>query len=83
MKTHLLKLADRFWWPVLSGRKTFEIRDDDRGFREGDLVRFRRVDTAEEMGKTFLIKYVIRHDDFPQGVPEGYCAFSIEELTRD
>ena len=78
MKTHLLKLADKYWEAVRSGAKTFEVRYNDRDFEVGDIVRFRRVDSGEEMWLDFIITYVLTHDDFPQGIPEGWCVFSIE-----
>lgn len=79
MKTHLLKLADQYWEPVLTGLKTFEVRYNDRNFEVGDHVKFRRVNSEEEMGLTFTITYVLTHDDFPQGIPEGWCVFAIKE----
>lgn len=78
MKTHLLKLADQYWELVLTGLKTFEVRYNDRHFEVGDHVRFRRVDRDEEMDMPFVITYVLTHEDFPQGVPEGWCVFSID-----
>lgn len=76
--THLLKLADKYWEDVRSGVKTFEVRYNDRGFEVGDIVRFRRVNSGKEMWLDFIITYVLTHDDFPQGIPEGWCVFSIE-----
>ena len=76
--THVLKLADKYWEAVRSGEKTFEVRYNDRGFEVGDRVRFRRVYGEEEMGMGFIITYVLTHDDFPQGIPEGWCVFAIE-----
>ena len=35
---HELKLGWNFCDPVLSGRKTFELRKNDRGFQTGDLI---------------------------------------------
>lgn len=37
---HELKLGWNFCDPVLDGRKTFELRKNDRGFQTGDLIRF-------------------------------------------
>lgn len=76
--THLLKLADQYWEAVRNGKKTFEVRYNDRGFQVGDIVRFRRVNSGEEMWLDFIISYLLTHDDFPQGIPEGWCVFSIK-----
>ena len=44
MKTHNLKLRMDFCDDVLRGKKTFEIRYNDRGYQVGDLIKFRAVD---------------------------------------
>jgi hypothetical protein len=43
-RTHDLKCWPEFFAEVAAGRKTFEIRKDDRGFRAGDAVRLREYD---------------------------------------
>lgn len=40
MKVHELKICGDFADAVLEGRKTFEIRENDRGFQTGDLIKF-------------------------------------------
>ncbi|WP_300807926.1 DUF3850 domain-containing protein [uncultured Desulfovibrio sp.] len=75
--THVLKLADKYWEAVRSGEKTFEVRYNDRGFQVGDHVKFRRVDSEDEMGMDFIITYVLTHADFPEGIPEGWCVFGM------
>lgn len=36
MKTHEIKLAEKYWQAVDCGEKTFEVRKDDRGYEVGD-----------------------------------------------
>ncbi|KKL99871.1 hypothetical protein LCGC14_1810140, partial [marine sediment metagenome] len=38
---HELKTWPEFFNDVWSGDKTFELRIDDKGFRAGDLLKFR------------------------------------------
>ena len=63
--THKIKLRIDFCDAVLDGRKTFEIRENDRGYQTGDLVNFVPVD---KMGlemphpvtdKTYRITYLL------------------------
>lgn len=38
---HELKILSSFVRPILDGSKTFEIRENDRGFQKGDRVQFK------------------------------------------
>ncbi len=40
-KTHELKVWPEFFKVLLTGKKTFELRKDDRGYHAGDLLRLR------------------------------------------
>lgn len=79
-KTHTLKLSHEFYPAVLSGEKSFEIRNNDRGFQKDDRVIFKEVDhlgciTMKE-SNPFIINYVLSG----WGLREGYVAFSISPL---
>lgn len=79
MTTHDLKLHESWFDDVASGRKNFEIRKNDRDYKVGDTLILREWN---ENGYTSFaifaeITYVLRHDNFPQGLCEGYCALGI------
>lgn len=42
MKAHNLKLDAKYFRSVKDGRKSFEIRKNDRDYKEGDLLLLRR-----------------------------------------
>ena len=48
MTTHKLKTLPHYFDAVWSGRKTFEIRFDDRGYQTGDTVALREFDRHAE-----------------------------------
>ncbi len=45
---HDLKIAPVFFLAIESGRKTFEIRKDDRGFQNGDTIKLQEYDPVTE-----------------------------------
>ena len=47
-QTHHLKLLDEYWNAVKTGHKTFELRQNYRGYQDGDVVKFYRY--AREPG---------------------------------
>lgn len=73
---HRLKIYPAFFEAVLSGRKNFEIRNNDRNFKPGDTVTLceYRPDKADYTGRTTgaAIGYVT---DFCQ--KPGYVVFSL------
>ena len=84
MKTHEIKLAIEFCDDVLSGRKPFELRYNDRGYQAGDRVKFKPVEgslsTYHEVAyKTYEITYVISG----WGLKEGYVAFGIKPVEDE
>ncbi len=81
---HQLKLEKDCFIAVLKGDKTFEIRNDDRHFRVGDIVGFNEVELVDSShsrysGRSILarITYILNDDRY---VPDGYVAFSFETL---
>lgn len=65
--THELKIWPSFYQAVSDRRKTFEIRNNDRGFQAEDLVILKEWDmtrsryTGNEL--TFTIGYVLPIDE--------------------
>ena len=82
---HELKILSSFVKPILDGSKTFEIRENDRGFQKGDRVQFKVNSDAwtnknssivcEFERKVFEITYVING----WGLKNGYVVFGIKE----
>ena len=77
---HELKIERRFAYAVFDGRKSFDVRRNDRGFNAGDRVRFTVVEqdaaTCEDHplnGEVYRITYVLSG----WGLKEGYVAFAI------
>lgn len=68
---HELKIWPQFFEPVVGGQKTFEIRKNDRGFQNGDVVILREWDP------TTAYRWPNAHLP-PDERPKGYTGRSIE-----
>lgn len=87
---HILKIQRRFYDDVASGKKTFEVRNDDRCFRVGDLIRFNVFEPNEDgadrategnvVKDIWVVTYKLNAVDFPSGLKPGYCVLSIERV---
>ena len=88
---HTLKVKKEYADEIIWGNKTFELRKNDRNYRQGDIVEFVVIDTDEEgrivapldhpiLRKHYEITYVL--DRAPQyGLEPRFCIFGIRDLT--
>lgn len=76
---HTLKLQQPFFDAVADGKKTFEIRSNDRGFQTGDEVEFREYENGRgHTGRVFSAKVGYLLSGW--GLESGYVAFSVESV---
>ena len=98
MKLHVLKIKEEYLYEILRGKKTFEIRKNDRNYQIGDLIHF--VDTD---GREYNYRYFYDDDDIrvhcielviyqityilenasEYGLEDGYCILSIKRLKGE
>lgn len=84
LKTHELKLKQPYFDAVLNGRKTFEVRYNDRDYQEGDIVIFREVDRDGDPTPSIVrIKAEIGYVYKGAGLEDGYVAFSLRNVDRN
>lgn len=76
---HVLKLQPRFAEAVKEGRKTFEVRRDDRDFKVGDTLTFTDLDGKPYGMPAYEVTYKLPREDFPAGLCEGYCVLGIKK----
>jgi uncharacterized protein YqfB (UPF0267 family) len=77
-KIHSLKTWPEFYAEVVSGRKTFEVRKDDRGFEVGDCLVLQEFNPETQQYtlemKAFTVTYILRDSRF---LPDGVVVMAI------
>lgn len=82
--THKIKIRESFAEAVYAGSKTFEVRKNDRGYQNGDLVKFTVLYDSDGLeminhplhDMTFEITYVLAG----WGIEDGYVVFGIKPV---
>jgi hypothetical protein len=79
MKKHELKVWPPFFNDIISGRKEFEVRENDRGFKVGDHLVLKEYDPKTEKYTGFSvekeIRYILPGGAF--GIEEGFCVLQL------
>lgn len=81
MRTHNLKILNDFADAVVAGDKTFELRQNDRGYQKGDYIKFQAIDD-HRVENPHLINdnlYEITFVLNGWGLQDGYVALGIKE----
>lgn len=78
---HELKTINPYFTDVWEGIKTFELRKNDRGFKNGDKLLLREYD--ENKGYSFreisaTVSYVLLGGIY--GLSEGFCILSLKSI---
>lgn len=81
-QTHNIRLASMYFDDVASGRKPFELRKNDRGYREGDTLELMEFDNGRYTGR--MIRAVVTYllEDYT-GLTDGYCIMGIKVTGRE
>ena len=78
-KVHDVKLGTTFFDDVKTGRKTFELRKNDSGYKEGDIIVMHEYKDGTTTGRTIEKKIVYMLEDFT-GLEDGYCILGLGEV---
>lgn len=80
-KVHDVKLGTTFFDDVKTGRKTFELRKNDRGYKEGDTIVLHEYKDGTTTGRAITKKIVYMLEDFT-GLEDGYCILGLGEAAE-
>jgi hypothetical protein len=80
-RIHFLKIWPIYFEAVVDGRKSFEIRQNDRGFQVGDDILLQEWSPEYESYIGREVRVVITYLlDFPAGLRDGFVCMSISKL---
>lgn len=79
---HELKCWPEFFTPIWDGRKTYEIRNNDRGFEVGDhlLLREWNPDSKGYSGRYILMEITHTLSGPQWGLKDGYIILAIRNI---
>jgi ParB/RepB/Spo0J family partition protein len=78
-KTHEVKLAASWWNDITSGKKRFELRKNDRGYKVGDKLLMQEYAAGAFTGRTILADITYMLEEYT-GLTEDYAILGIELL---
>lgn len=76
-KTHEVKLAASWWADVTSGKKRFELRKNDRGYKVGDKLLMQEYKDGVYTGRSILADITYMLEEYT-GLTEGYAILGTE-----
>ena len=80
-KLHQVKIASQFFMDVCIGRKTFELRKNDRDYKVGDLLEMFEYKDGKrtERAVRAWISYILENY---KGLEDGYCILGINVTSE-
>ena len=87
MKVHELKIEDKHFLKVALGKKTAEIRKNDRDYKVGDILVLKEIEMPK--GKLIYtgcyvmaqITHIVTSEEF-NGIANGYAMLSFAPLIQ-
>ncbi len=85
MRIHKLKTWSEYFPDIVSGKKTFEVRKNDRQFNEADALMLKEwdKDKGDYTGNVamVLVTYILEGGQF--GIKEGHCVMGIKMMPPE
>lgn len=76
-KIHEIKIAAMYYEDVVSGKKSFELIKNDRGYKQGDKLIMLEFKDGKHTGRIVNADIVYMLEDYT-GLAEGYCILGIQ-----
>lgn len=75
-KMHDIKIVPSCYKDVVSGKKRFELRKNDRGYKPGDSLRMTEFEDGKYTGRSIIADVIYMLENYT-GLEEGYCILGI------
>jgi len=77
---HELKTLPQYFAMSVEGKKNFEVRRNDRGFKVGEFLSLREYSGDRYTGRELHRKIDYILDGGQLGIESGYCIMSLSEV---
>lgn len=83
-KHHQIKCWPDYFTPTQNGDKPFEVREDDRNYRVGDLLIIREwnPETEEFTDRVAIRKITYKLQGGQLGIKDSYCVLGIKTIEE-
>ena len=81
-KVHQIRLGESYFEDACSNRKSFELRKNDRGYKEGDILELMEFADGRNTGRMVrkLVTYIL--EDYT-GLEDGFCIMATSLVNKD
>lgn len=78
---HILKTEHIHFKKIWTGKKLFEIRENDRGFQTNDILQLEEINSPFKNKRTIIatVEFILRNFE---GIKKGYVVMSIDVKER-
>lgn len=78
-RVHYIRLAATYYDDVATGRKSFELRKNDRGYKTGDILEMNEFTDGRNTGRVIRCRVTYMLEGYT-GLTDGYCILGIKVL---
>ena len=78
--THELKILPMYFQVVWDGKKTFEVRKNDRGYKPNDILVLKEWDGTKYTGSAVCKRVGYMLTDTIDGIEKGYCVLGLKDF---
>jgi ParB family chromosome partitioning protein len=78
-KVHQIRLASMYFDDVCSGKKSFELRKNDRHYKVGDILEMMEFADGKNTGRSVRVLVTYLLEDYT-GIEDGYCIMATKVI---